>query len=88
MANRWRRNQLENLRAQQEKPGPRIAQAQSTTEREPSPGSSPDAGDSTPLNPALLLRYDPLHNVFFFVVFHAGGGGSSRPTELWTWRYR
>lgn len=37
---------------------------------------------------APLLRYDPLHNVFFFVVFHPGGGGSSRPTELWAWRYR
>jgi hypothetical protein len=37
---------------------------------------------------APLLRYDPVHNVFLFIVYRGGGGGTSTPTELWAWRYK
>jgi len=37
---------------------------------------------------APLLRYDRIHNVFLFLVFRPGAGGTSRPTELWAWRYK
>jgi len=37
---------------------------------------------------APLLRYDPIHNVFLFLVYRPGAGGTSHPTELWAWRYK